>query len=81
MDTTTTDRAYKIYAFINEAFTLLRLRKLFHLKMMRTSCTDEVTVKIPSFQKVTLFYDIKYSTETLLVYVFVCLKMLLTIVI
>ena len=33
------------------------------------SYTDEVRENVPSFHKVTLFYDIKYSTETLSIYV------------
>ena len=32
---------------------------LFHLKMACTSCTDEVRIKVPSFQKVTLFFRYK----------------------
>ena len=45
------------------------------------SCMGEVREKVPSFQKVTLYYDLKYSTKTLSIYVFVCLKMLMTTVI
>ena len=50
-------------------------------KMTGTSCTDDARVKVRSFQKVTLFNNITYSTDTLSIYIFVCLKMLLTAVI
>ena len=46
--------------------------------MTCTSFTDKVKVKVPSFQEVTLFFNIKFLTETLLIYGFVCLNMLLT---
>ena len=38
---------------------LPRLCKLFHLKMTCTFCTDDVRVKVPSFQKVTQFLQHK----------------------
>ena len=38
---------------------LPRLCKLFHLKMTCTFCTDDVRVKVPSFQKVTQFLQYK----------------------
>ena len=53
----------------------------FHLKMTGTSCTDDARVKVPSFQNVTFFYNMKYSTETPSICIFVCLKMHLTAVI
>ena len=42
---------------------------------------DAARVNVPSFQNVTFDYNMKYSTETISIYVFVCLKMLLTAVI
>ena len=53
----------------------------FHLKMTATSGTDDARVKVPSFQKVTFFYNMKYSTETRSICTFVCLKMFVTVVI
>ena len=54
----------------------------FHLKMAGTSCTDNARVKIPSFQKVTVFfYNMRYSIETQSICIFVCVKMILTAVI
>ena len=51
----------------------------FHLKMAGTSCTDDTRVKVPSFQKVTVyFYNMRYSTETPSIYIFVCVKIFLT---
>ena len=50
---------YKIHPF-KWSNTLQRLYKLFHLKMTCTSSTDEVRVKVFSFQKVTLF--LRYKT-------------------
>ena len=47
----------------------------FHLKMTGTSCKDDARVKVH------FFYNIKYSTETLSICIFVCLKMLLAAVI
>ena len=54
-----------------------------HLKMAGTSCTDDARVKVPSFQNFTVFffYTTRYSTETLSICIFVCLKMFLTAVI
>ena len=50
--------------------------------MSGRSCTDEVRVKVPSFQKVTLFYcDIKYSYDMLSIYILTSLKLLITAVI
>ena len=46
--------------------------------MTSTSCTDDARVKVPSYQKVTFFYNMKYSTETSSIRIFVCLKMFLT---
>ena len=54
----------------------------FHLKMAGTSCTDDARVKVPSFQKVTVFfYNMRNSTETPSICIFVCVKMFLTSVI
>ena len=46
--------------------------------MTDTSRADDAGVEVPSFQKVTFFYNIKYSTEALSICIFVCLKMFLT---
>ena len=67
--------------FYKTTKALLKFCKLFHLKMTCTSCIDEVRVMVPSFQKSHSFLNIKYPIETLSVYIFVCLKMLLTTVI
>ena len=53
----------------------------FHLNMTGNAFTDDARVKVPSFQKVTFFYNMKYSTETPSICIFVCLKMFLTAVI
>ena len=53
----------------------------FSYKKTGTTCKDDARVKVPSFQKVTFYYNIKYSTETLFIYIFVRLKMLLAAVI
>ena len=54
----------------------------FHFKMAGTSCTDDARVKVLSFQKVTFFfYNMRYSTETTFICIFVCVKMFLTAVI
>ena len=61
---------------------LPRLCRSFHLKIIGISCKDDARVKVPSFQKVTYFSTIlKYSTETLFICIFVCLKMILAAVI
>ena len=57
---------------------LPRLCKVFRLERTFTSCTDEVRIKVPSFKKAVHFFNIKYSSATLSVYIF--LKMLLTAV-
>ena len=49
--------------------------------MTGTSCTNDARVKVSSFQKVTFFYNMKYSIETPSICIFVCLKMFLTAVI
>ena len=49
--------------------------------MTFTSCTDEVRVKVPSFQKVTLFLQYKIFNRDGIRLHFVCLKMLMTSVI
>ena len=49
--------------------------------MTGTSCTDDARVKVPLFQKVTFFYNIQYSTETISICISACLKMFLTTVI
>ena len=54
----------------------------FQLKMAGTSCTDGARVKIPSFQKVTIFFlQYEVSIETPSICIFVCVKMILTAVI
>ena len=46
------------------------------------SCTDDARVKVPNFKKVTfVFYNMKYSTETPSICIFVHLKMFLAAVI
>ena len=55
-----------------------RLYKLFDFKTTRISCTDEVRVKVPSVKNHTFYFNIKHSTVTVSVYIFVGLKMLLT---
>ena len=49
----------KSSCFYKQTKALPRLCKLFHLKMTCTFCTDDVGVKIPSFQKVTQFLPYK----------------------
>ena len=49
----------------NQTKVLPRLCKLFHLKITCTFRTDDVRVKVSSFQKSHNFFNIKYSTETL----------------
>ena len=49
--------------------------------MTFTSCTDELELKYPLFKKSHFLYNINYYTEMLSVYIFVCLKMLVTVVI
>ena len=58
------NRSYKIYNFINKPLLCRDSASLFvclfvclfvfHLKMTYKSYTDEVRVKVPSFQKVTI---------------------------
>ena len=48
------NRSYNIHNCIIKT-RLCQDCSLFHLKMTFTSCTDEVRVKVTSFQKVTLF--------------------------
>ena len=50
-------------------------------KMIGTSATGDARVKVPSFQKVTFSYNMKYSTEMSSICIFVCMKMFLTCVI
>ena len=73
-------RVYKIHAFLNEAI-LCESLQVISFKMKCTSCTDEVRERVPSFQKSHFFYDINHNTEPLLIYIFVCLKMVLATVI
>ena len=50
--------------------------------MTGRTCTDEVRVKVPSFQKVTVFYNnIKYSSDILFIYFLISLKLLIRAVI
>ena len=51
-------RLCKIYASINQP-RFWQDCISFHLKMTGTSCTDDVRVKVPTFQKSHLFYNIK----------------------
>ena len=51
--------------------------QVISFKMTCTSFTDKVREKVPSYQKVTFFYDITHNTGALSINVFVCLKMLL----
>ena len=64
----------RFHAYINQP----RLYRDSAGHFMDTSCTDDARVKVPSIQKVTFFYNMKYSTETLSICIFVCLKMFLT---
>ena len=41
----------------------------FHLKMTGASYADDARVKVPSFQKVTFFYNVKFLQRR---YPFVC---------
>ena len=66
-----------MHAFINVA----KLCKLLHVKMTSALCTVEVSVKVRSFQKVTLFLRDKIFNRDFINLRFVCLKMLLTAVI
>ena len=50
----------------------------FHLKMTGASSTADARVKVPSFQKVTFFYNMKYSTEMPSICIFVRMKLFLT---
>ena len=50
---------HKNPCFYKQAKAFPRLCKLFHLKMTCTFCTDDVRVKVPSFQKVTQFLQYK----------------------
>ena len=49
--------------------------------MTGRSCTDEVRLKLPSFQKVTFYCDIKYSSDMLSIYILISLKLLIIAVI
>ena len=49
--------------------------------MTGTSRTDDARVKVSLLEKVTFFYNMKYSKETLSICIFACLKMFLTAVI
>ena len=49
------NRVIKNSCFYKQSKALVRLCKLFHLKMTCTFCTDDVRVKVPSFQKVSQF--------------------------
>ena len=72
---------YTVVSYTDDHLTILRyyrvykiprLCKLFNLKMTCTSYyTDDVRVKVPSFQKVTLFLRYENSTDTLSIYVLV----------
>ena len=53
------------------------LQVIFRLQITRTSSTDEVREKVPSFKKIHFFYDINHNTEPLSINVVVCLNILL----
>ena len=59
-------RLNKIHASINKPRLYLDCR-LFHLKIIGTFCTDDARVKVPQFKKSYFFYNMKYSTETLII--------------
>ena len=63
--------------FYKSTKALRRFCRSFHLQMTVTSCTDDARVKVPSH----FFYNMKYSTETPSICIFLCLKMFLTAVI
>ena len=50
---------HKNQCFFEQTKALPRLYRLFHLKITRTFCTDDVKVKIPLFQKVTQILQYK----------------------
>ena len=49
--------------------------------MTGRSCTDEVQVKVPSFHKVTLLTNIKYSSDIISIYILISWKLFITAVI
>ena len=66
-----------MHAFIKKAI-LCWNSACYFIKMMCTSSTHDVRVKVHSLKKSHIFYRIKHSIEMLSSYVFVSLKMLLT---
>ena len=63
-------RFYKILILSIKSKALSRLCKLYHFKMIGTSYTNDVQLKVPSFQKSHFCCDIKYSSDTLSIYIF-----------
>ena len=62
--------------YIHQSFA--EILNLFHFKTTLTSYTDDVRDKVPSFKKSHILLNMKKSTKTLSIHIFVCLKMLLT---
>ena len=67
------------YAFIRQQYMAISIKACtWHLPVLSYPHVIKVG-GVPSFKKShTFFYNINYSTETLLINVFVCLKKLLT---
>ena len=72
---------FALSCFYKSTKALPRLCRSFHLKMTGASCTDDASVKVPSFQKVTFFLQYEIFHRALSICIFVCLKMFLTVVI
>ena len=72
---------HKKICFYKQIKALPRLCKLFHLKMTCTFCTDDVIVKVSTFQKVTQFLQYKIFNRDIIRSIFVCLKIFMTAVI
>ena len=66
------------FKFYKKVQGFVETLQLCHFKMTGRPCTDEVPVKVPSFQKVTLFSVINYSSGTLSIYILISLKMFIT---
>ena len=64
-----------------ETLQVISFKNDLHPYLLCTSCTDNARVKVTSLQKVIFFYNMKYSTETPSICIFVCLKVFLTAVI
>ena len=68
-------RVYKIDAFKNKTTLCQDSASYFILKRHVLLARAKLKKRYPHFKKSHFFNDIKYSTETLSIYVFVCLKM------